>query len=115
MSQTPKKGDRISVTIEGIVSNEVNPSSNRGLYVIIGGPDETSKVYIGRSSDAARTLKILPRDLKVGDLVNPPGFNTKAVVVAIAEGQALIKWLTNNTYSNYSVASLNLAEEGCDC
>ena len=119
MSQKPRAGDRISVTIEGIVTNPYHGES----YIALkgGNPDNPREnIYIGLSTDAARTIKILSRDLKVGDevyavAINGNRYTNNAIIAAIAEGQALLKWTGGGGFGNYPLSKLKLAEEGCDC
>lgn len=110
MSKTVKPGDRISVTFEANVRTVTD------RYIIIGDSyDDRKKIYMGVNTDAAEMLKILPRDLKVGDAVIIQGYllTGPAVIKAIADGQALIKW-DSGTYSTFPVTQLKL-KEGCDC
>lgn len=112
MPQKPKAGDRISVTIEGIVTNPRHGDS----YIAIKGQDPNNpreNIYIGLSTDAARTVKILPPDLMLARIsdrrTNPMSANigSLAIVTADEDTYVRVRWLDRSTAGNQADGAYN--------
>jgi len=108
-----KPGQRVRVTVEGVVSTTGDPN-----YVRLDGV-EGKGVFLGRKHPGVTNIEVLPEPLKVGDRVKPGASRSsqkhlRGEIRYIDEGdQAVVRW-TNSGYA-LNIWNLSNLEKADDC